>query len=166
MRPTTGDNPPSGPVNPSAGGFPIHGAGPSAISHKRDMLGDDDSRSHKKARQNNDPGTVDSTPSLLSRLGSTNVPAAPLPPLIAPTTSRTGSKNPPATRVPRQEQMDLDAPVGGWSILGAASRSQPSSPKPISRAPSASLLDRMKGVDIVPGSRDRGSIKRRKRGSR
>ena len=132
------------------------------------MLGDDDSRSHKKARQNNDPGTVDSTPSLLSRLGSTNVPAPPPPltPLTAPTTSRTGSKNPPAARVPRQEQMDLDAPVGGWSILGAASRSQPSSPKPISRASSASLLDRMKGVDIVPGSRDRGSIKRRKRGSR
>ena len=133
------------------------------MSHKRDMLDDDSPRSHKKPRQSNDSGTADSVPSLLSRLGSTNVTAVPQP-STSPTTSRAGNKNLPALKVPRQEQIDLDAPVGGWSILGAASRSQPSSPKPISRASSVSLLDRMKGVDIVPGNRERGSTRKRKRG--
>lgn len=163
VRPITVDNTLSGRTNSSAGGLAIRGAGPSAISHKRDMSMDDDSpRSHKKPRQSNGPGPADPTPSLLSRLGSTNGPAGPRPP-NAPATSRADNKNPPA-RVPRQGQTDLDAPSGGWSILGAASRSQPSSPKPISRASSASLLDRMKGVDIEPGNHDRGSVRKRKRG--
>ena len=60
----------------------------------------------------------------------------------------------------RQDMIDQDeVPVGGFSIRGAANRSEAS--KPISKS-SSSLLDRMKGADI-PGN-DRGSWKKRKKG--
>lgn len=129
-------------------------AGPSTVLHKRELAVNEPPRSHKKAKRND--SNADNTPSLLSRLGATNGSAA----ASSIPAKRRQDNSQAAVILPRHDSMDLDAiPVGGFSIRGAANRTQESIP-PVSRSSSSSsLLDRMKGVDIAPG--DRGGWKRR-----
>jgi hypothetical protein len=137
-------------------------AGPSTFLNTRDIAEDDSPRSQKKARKGS--GSTDHAPSLLSRLATINGSAVPSG-VGMPPKRRTDNIQPVAAQTEQKhDAMDLnDFPPGGLSIRGAANRSQESNPMSVSRT-SSSLLDRMKGSDTPTGG-DRGSWKKRKRGS-